>query len=96
MVFREYLKCDKEGCDAVMSNGKESGLGSVSRPGQPMFVHTCPKCDSLQTLPYHYPRIVYKELPTIFTQEDAIDEVLGKLNVSMDKMEESNEENSDI
>ena len=87
MVFREYLTCQKDGCDTIMGNGKQSLLGNTVNPGQLMFVHVCPKCGDTQTLPHHYPRIVYKELPTIFTQEDAIDEVLGKIEKSMKELE---------
>ena len=87
MVFIEYLTCDKEGCDATMGNGVQSHIaqGASNEIGKP-FVHTCPKCGSIQSFPYHYPRIVYKELPTVFQSEGAIDDVLDKIEKSLEEM----------
>lgn len=85
MVFREHLTCDKPDCNnAVMSEGKMSSLGNMSNPGQPMFNHTCPICGDVKTLTYRFPRIVYKELPTIYKREEAIDQVIGKINDALE------------
>ena len=87
MVFREYLTCDNEACDnVVMGPGRQSSLGNQVNPGAPQFVHECPKCGDMKTLQYHYPRIVYKELPTVFSNEGNIDAVLGQIEKSMEEI----------
>jgi len=93
MVFREYLTCDRDKCGTVMGPGKQSNIapGAANMQGG-QFIHTCPECGDIQSFPHHFPRIVYKELPTIFQEEDAIDEVLGKIEVSMEELDNEHKE----
>ena len=85
MVFREYLDCETTDCDGIL---EFTGQSNLMAP--PRYIHKCPVCGEIKSTTARYPRILYKELPQVFEQESAVDEVIGRMEESLKEMSNEN------